>query len=168
MVILFVRMWVEIYSSSTASAVIPSSSSWGCELKYLLELKVLFSVQSSSSWGCELKCNSNSFPKSFLGHPLREDVSWNADTVYKSDMEIMSSSSWGCELKYIRFTYSDVHHGHPLREDVSWNTQQGVRQMRNCSHPLREDVSWNVIIPPDLYHWIVILFVRMWVEMMTL
>ena len=36
-VILFVRMWVEIYFECARCKEIESSSSWGCELKYLVK-----------------------------------------------------------------------------------------------------------------------------------
>ena len=56
---------------------------------------------------------------------------------------------------------------HPLREDVSWNTTDTVATETLTSHPLREDVSWNtwgnITTAPSFT---VILFVRMWVEMM--
>ena len=55
-VILFVRMWVEIVIILPVTAPLLSSSSWGCELKYLFFQCPCDRIQSSSSWGCELKC----------------------------------------------------------------------------------------------------------------
>ena len=100
-VILFVRMWVEIRFVMRLPTMIASSSSWGCELKYnghtMTEKKLL----SSSSWGCELKCTLHSLHYTLHGHPLREDVSWNALLPLIHSALIQSSSSWGCELKWI-------------------------------------------------------------------
>ena len=123
--------------------------------------------ESSSSWGCELK---SVLFRTYLicpCHPLREDVSWNIDQIVDQVVVLVilfvrmwvemlcriiwrssgerSSSSWGCELKYFFAR---------------------VSESRRPCHPLREDVSWNVYSPfrPTLRH--VILFVRMWVEMM--
>ena len=143
-VILFVRMWVEIISSPRKDRDwLPSSSSWGCELKYVC------------GWHSSI----------FKGHPLREDVSWNRKEGLKWWIRLSSSSSWGCELKcyYPTFCnlptlsssswgcelkYSDKveilkRERHPLREDVSWNFLIKKNQWWELCHPLREDVSWN-------------------------
>ena len=99
-----------------------SSSSWGCELKYLHYYKGYGSEWSSSSWGCELKCSSHSGCQILSArHPPREDVSWNTEgktsivnvpviLLVRMWVEIFteeelakvteSSSSWGCELKW--------------------------------------------------------------------
>ena len=121
---------------------------------------------SSSSWGCELKCTLHSLHYTLHGHPLREDVSWNALLPLIHSALIQSSSSWGCELKYLFRNATDCWNCHPLREDVSWNIIKTVKEDKQIRHPLREDVSWNdgaVYIEP--WEW-GILFVRMWVEMM--
>ena len=161
-------MWVEILLIFYSVRVISSHPlredvSWNT-------YTVIFScdrVMSSSSWGCELKwavqfCLSYSS----AGHPLREDVSWNVLSLHTL-------------LRANR---------HPLREDVSWNTTDTVATETLTSHPLREDVSWNVSFlgsssssSPSSSSWgcelkyhtcinsflqrFVILFVRMWVEM---
>ena len=100
-------------------------------------------------------------------HPLREDVSWNSNTISHIITQVVilfvrmwveiicdrlniflpvsSSSSWGCELKY-------------------WCSRCGT--ISYC-HPLREDVSWNVKLGEFQYNFLVILFVRMWVEIFT-
>ena len=76
-VILFVRMWVEIVIILPVTAPLLSSSSWGCELKYLFFQCPCDRIQSSSSWGCELKwC-------------------W----IRSCWCKLPSSSSWRCELK---------------------------------------------------------------------
>ena len=54
-VILFVRMWVEISKTGMELNYNRSSSSWGCELKYIWWIKQRITMLSSSSWGCELK-----------------------------------------------------------------------------------------------------------------
>ena len=56
---------------------------------------------------------------------------------------LRSSSSWGCELKYCL---------------------DGRNGGKKC-HPLREDVSWNIPVKYVIQFLHVILFVRMWVEM---
>ena len=55
---------------------------------------------------------------------------------------------------------------HPLREDVSWNNELKKVFSDFASHPLREDVSWNVCFKPVVVQNLVILFVRMWVEIL--
>ena len=77
-VILFVRMWVEIRTATFNTSPVMSSSSWGCELKYVFII----------------------FHTIYFSHPLREDVSWNDSMSPKDWQEASSSSSWGCELKY--------------------------------------------------------------------
>ena len=76
-VILFVRMWVEIRSACRHPLQESSSSSWGCELKWYMASEFLRLILSSSSWGCELK--------------------WIL--LSKKFITRLSSSSWGCELK---------------------------------------------------------------------
>ena len=166
-VILFVRMWVEIVTPKRYCLTKESSSSWGCELKCSVCHIIAPYSASSSSWGCELKCPRLllrlwNFPSSsswgcelkwlipqwwtrwHLGHPLREDVSWNINAKATDAKYIGSSSSWGCELKYFNSGGGDVFAGHPLREDVSWNSSAMI-----------------VCLPAA-----VILFVRMWVEIL--
>ena len=166
-----------------------SSSSWGCELKCWSKVWRIVWISSSSSWGCELKYQSflqQSFGK---GHPLREDVSWNKENgdgicrtrrsssswgcelkfalFVPADSTVPSSSSWGCELKYP--TDSDQETGsyrHPLREDVSWNKEVADIKTSDQCHPLREDVSWNDKAVRAVEMCQVILFVRMWVEIL--
>ena len=81
-----------------------------------------------------------------LGHPLREDVSWNLLREGYAHTNVKSSSSWGCELKcqWLLVVWNQTRH--PLREDVSWN----VNSVKEFEIPI-----------------IVILFVRMWVEMLN-
>ena len=165
-------------------------------------------VLSSSSWGCELKYLCMMVWRVRNSHPLREDVSWNTYVVILSCDRIVilfvrmwveiywevyfkrkgwvilfvrmwvemvvnsfryhlyaSSSSWGCELKLLREGYTHTRVSHPLREDVSWNVTATTVGYGDICHPLREDVSWNLHCVSCLEHFYVILFVRMWVEM---
>ena len=109
---------------------------------FRITIKYCF-FRSSSSWGCELKCLACPVLSVHGRHPLREDVSWNI--VFGADTHIGI--------------------GHPLREDVSWNNNCNYSTYCTCRHPLREDVSWNIVAGTMLADRIVILFVRMWVEM---
>ena len=99
---------------------------------------------SSSSWGCELKYPLCIFP--FL--PLSSSSSWGCElkcvSVATLATPLLSSSSWGCELKYIVYCCRN----------------------KAISHPLREDVSWNLISKSINFRIQVILFVRMWVEIL--
>ena len=111
-VILFVRMWVEISPVCRKSMRRMSSSSWGCELKYVPVEVIEQIIESSSSWGCELKFRwwSTRHLREW-GHPLRENVSWN-------------------DVGYGRVGASCRH---PPREDVSWNLEEyGVNH--RCSN----------------------------------
>ena len=164
MVILFVRMWVEIYPLQKYFATALSSSSWGCELKYSVNYYFQRFYTSSSSWGCELKC-SVSFPKS---SSFVSSSSWGCELKYVCQIQVRpvlsSSSSWGCELKYNRTVLCLLLSCHPLREDVSWNGMFQTLTRCKRGHPLREDVSWNVSKREKAKKNVVILFVRMWVE----
>ena len=143
LVILFVRMWVEIYVNK-----VPSLS-----LTVILFVRMWVEIFPPSKKVLQP-----------VRHPLREDVSWNMEEVFHTPkyhvilfvrmwVEITttvdgyvldaSSSSWGCELKYLRKSRKDLEAGHPLREDVSWNWNRISWKTKVCSHPLREDVSWN-------------------------
>ena len=84
-------------------------------------------IKSSSSWGCELKWLMWDMKKRCFRHPPREDVSWNTSEYGIRDMimvillvrmwvemeiyserrhEWASSSSWGCELKYPYYMFA--------------------------------------------------------------
>ena len=97
---------------------------------------------SSSLWGCELKCIIASTDGRKRRHPPCEDVSWN-EFLPCFEQNVRSSSLWGCELKCI-----SVH---------TW--------LIPSSHPPCEDVSWNEDVMEGKKPYLVILFVRMWVEM---
>ena len=143
-VILFVRMWVEITPMGNRSFRSDRHP-----------------LREDVSWNIEWQTNRLIYGS----HPLREDVSWNVKSgcSYTARVvilfvrmwveilltplfyfAIMSSSSWGCELKYSYIPSVTPTGRHPLREDVSWNFTDAASSSMN----------------------IVILFVRMWVEMM--
>ena len=123
---------------------------------------------SSSSWGCELKFLFVFSKSMFFGHPLREDVSWNdlaeIDIIEKSRHPLREDVSWNVHTQ----ADDGKESSHPLREDVSWNICKGDKKPFRMSHPLREDVSWNNSSTAKFSSMAVILFVRMWVEMLNL
>ena len=143
-VILFVRMWVEMpigNKGGYSSAVILFVRMW-VEMFYYCFI-IRWKIPSSSSWGCELKCESLLEHLLQNGHPLREDVSWNMKrlktSTNKSRHPLREDVSWNYTLPlYLPFV-----HCHPLREDVSWNIKGVIDKIKDFSHPLREDVSWN-------------------------
>ena len=170
-VILLVRMWVEMFATSSASACASSSSSWGCELKFTQRKTSETPHMSSSSWGCELKyyfcyrtyCVGN-------GHPPREDVSWNVCIWIRllSDVVILLVRMWvemntipgspvwagvillvrmWVEISRERLKNSESKR-HPPREDVSWNCEHFATNLHSKRHPPCEDVSWNDFVGP--------------------
>ena len=165
-VILFVRMWVEMSIAHDLNWLgLPSSSSWGCELKCSLPGTTATVPWSSSSWGCELKFHLASVTPPHL----LSSSSWGCELKFswqspcsipaivilfvrmwvemvqrqKSQTLCQSSSSWGCELKCHVPNRKTWKHSHPLREDVSWNSLLLILSQNYLRHPLREDVSWN-------------------------
>ena len=123
-----------------------SSSSWGCELKYLYNKISTLKWVSSSSWGCELKYRTTTTNQHTICHPLREDVSWNTKPNF-----------WSWIKRVILFVRMWVE----ISSFFGW--------LRDRSHPLREDVSWNICFSSVLaIEFSVILFVRMWVEILLL
>ena len=99
-VILFVRMWVEMSASFLISSTIPSSSSWGCELKYYRNediKKAAFVTLFVRMW-VEINSTSIEFNQNIVILFVRMWVEMSYfmwDAVMKQ-----SSSSWGCELKW--------------------------------------------------------------------
>ena len=80
---------------------------------------------------------------------------------------VLSSSSWGCELKlFLHFLNYNVH-----KSSSSWGCElkyfDWADYPTSSSHPLREDVSWNVFGFVIMSSPFVILFVRMWVEIVS-
>ena len=168
----------------------------------------LSNLSSSSSWGCELKYIHARMRKRRLRHPLREDVSWNMflETQIVLQSVILFVRMWveicfwnlppslpgvilfvrmWVEISFSRYAVptqpvilfvrmwveiteqenASVEQRHPLREDVSWNNVYDDLKQKLMGHPLREDVSWNTASALFLLPPFVILFVRMWVEM---
>ena len=180
-------MWVEISKNDRSwrapSHPLREDVSWNT-LSYTSKTE----HPSSSSWGCELKYFHLCVNFWHISHPLREDVSWNTPWgVHTHRCEVIlfvrmwveiklkpgafpwlqSSSSWGCELKYVWCCDLVNRVGHPLREDVSWNKLWLDNSSTGSNrHPLREDVSWNSVDYAAKSNKPVILFVRMWVEML--
>ena len=110
-----------------------SSSSWGCELKYLFFQCPCDRIQSSSSWGCELKYKSVLFL--YLSRTVILFVRmWVEMSVLSlNTFATSSSSSWGCELKWAYKTRRKHRDRHPPREDVGWNLEEyGVNH--RCSN----------------------------------
>ena len=143
LVILFVRMWVEMFDFRryhTCNVVILFVRMW-------VEISLFLSKSG-------FKC----------GHPLREDVSWNLSHVPNRLYwpVILFVRMW-VEIPHQGHPYKH-NPGHPLREDVSWNNTKNCYALTNVRHPLREDVSWNREICIRAKVRTVILFVRMWVE----
>ena len=121
-----------------------SASSWGCELKYVMQcVSCQKRIVSASSWGCELKLFRKPVLRFLYGQPLREAVSWNANVQKKREGVI-------CQ---------------PLREAVSWNIKNNKSITAPPCQPLREAVSWNEISLISHLLLLVSLFVRLWVEM---
>ena len=169
-VILFVRMWVEMIkyygggcgqirhplredvswnspSASDSSRWPESSSSWGCELKFKTDDGEQPGNESSSSWGCELKWQKSLQLTWKSCHPLREDVSWNNSGGGDVFAGLASSSSWGCELKFL------------------------ISSSESCQSP--SSSSWGyelkwISLCKEVVKPHVILFVKMWVEMLMI
>ena len=144
-VILFVRMWVEMWYINGVGVKwerhplredvswnmsfnvsyndwMMSSSSWGCELKYIN--RYMYTLAAHVILFVRMWVEMTLLLFLFLlhvCHPLREDVSWNTKVVSDTSQGMvilfvrmwvemlqclmisiynMSSSSWGCELKY--------------------------------------------------------------------
>ena len=126
---------------------LPSASSWGCELKYIIPLCELTMLdrqplREAVSW------NRNKYQKFswYPGQPLREAVSWNTCTENHINQRSVSASSWGCELKY-----------YILKGEQGWT---------------RSASSWGCELKsfadPVFFCQIhVSLFVRLWVEILS-
>ena len=188
-VILFVRMWVEISSMLLNTRSQLSSSSWGCELKWIWNTIFWLRNGSSSSWGCELKYHEHCQGSCWTNVILFVRMWVEINIALQRGREAASSSSWGCELKYKIFRITMTHQSHPLREDVSWNifnySQQGVKALSSSSWGCElkchsnncwiwrylSSSSWGCELkytssPCKYASSVVILFVRMWVEIL--
>ena len=166
-VILFVRMWVEIYMWMTfryfqSCHPLREDVSWNMqratvseeELRVILFVRMWVEIlyppasrkwysMSSSSWGCELKCYATA---KFVSH-----------------ISVILFVRMWVEISLL-LCFSRLSACHPLREDVSWNDIDNWNWGDLARHPLREDVSWNIPLLHTPSAISVILFVRMWVE----
>ena len=81
-------------------------------------------------------------------------------------MDRRSSSSWGCELKCQERCFEVSDACHPLREDVSWNVTEFLSRI--TSPVILFVRMWVEILIPATFFQLcfVILFVRMWVEIL--
>ena len=162
-------MWVEIRCSRCPHRIsCPSSSSWGCELKYpFFEYWHNLNghpLREDVSWNTIRHAIAN-YERC---HPLREDVSWNITSLFSPhlhkvilfvrmwvEMKLsswvswhwLSSSSWGCELKYHVPEHTHAKHFVILFVRM-WVEIYWHREDQHCT--------------------CVILFVRMWVEMQSI
>ena len=127
-VILFVRMWVEISVTPTNGLnglVILFVRMW---VEMTMQQDQLHYLPSSSSWGCELKSEAEAQGYEPCSHPLREDVSWNACTSFPQEGQntvILFVRMW-VEISSAEPS-NNICLGHPLREDVSWNSRRWCR-----------------------------------------
>ena len=146
-------------------------------------------LPSASSWGCELKFLVNHHRlQLYSGQPLREAVSWNG---------LLKSLEMSRKVSLFVRLWVEIHRScrnsnpgscQPLREAVSWNMTGDYMVAVQEGQPLREAVSWNSLCQRNLtekvgsasswgcelkYYSLIItgkcftvsLFVRLWVEM---
>ena len=104
-VILFVRMWVEMYLIMTN-----------------LRMYIRHPLREDVSWNCNLSC---SLCYSYC-HPLREDVSWNTVTFNPLCAETCHPLREDVSWNLLLFQNHQYFVRHPLREDVSWNEYIGI------------------------------------------
>ena len=101
-VTLHVSVWVEIMPETKGVTIMPSRSTWACELKSDLKSPHRGLISSRSTWACELKCKRLGACAACRRHAPRERVSWNS--LYSRN--------------YL------IHNRHAPRERVSWNSFQ--------------------------------------------
>ena len=143
LVSLFVRLWVEISRKNATKEPNRSASSWGCELKYLIQCHERWRHQVSLFVRLWVEILQMEKMQLSSCQPLREAVSWNFDI--PTDVQIYVVSL------FVR-----------LWVEIFTMVSGAIVPI---SQPLREAVSWNMIY----YHWRwgkvkVSLFVRLWVE----
>ena len=160
-------MWVEIFRITIKYCFFRSSSSWGCELKCLacpvLSVHGRHPLREDVSWNIVFGADTHIG----IGHPLREDVSWNAFAMSGglASTVILFVRMW-VEISVFPASLQS-NSGHPLREDVSWNN---LLQVLSQNY-LQSSSSWGCELKCKVcgikwYGCFVILFVRMWVEML--
>ena len=162
-VILFVRMWVEMWYINGVGVKwerhplredvswnmsfnvsyndwMMSSSSWGCELKYIN--RYMYTLAAHVILFVRMWVEMTLLLFLFLlhvCHPLREDVSWNCSVISNKARKNASSSSWGCELKYF-FLW---HFPHILLSSSSWGCElKCVLHSRYC-YIVKSSSSWG-------------------------
>ena len=160
-------MWVEITVNCYHQPFLMSSSSWGCELKYIM-LFYTSRKQKRHPLREDVSWNAHIYKRFFVrhSHPLREDVSWNKSHYTKKDFDRLSSSSWGCELKFWCISRNCLS----CTSSSSWGCEL---KCANCDLwviwmnvilfvRMWVEIQWSCYDRKEI---VVILFVRMWVEM---
>ena len=166
-VTLHVSVWVEIWPCFGLNHLLPSRSTWACELKWptqvwhLFHLVTLhvsvwvemtclprhfsnFSVTLHVSVWVEMQICSAAFRKPFV--TLHVSV-WVEMTTWKSwqIFSARSRSTWACELKWPHGRVGRYsQRGHAPRERVSWNLCLLCSPWLIPRHAPRERVSWNI------------------------
>ena len=142
-VILFVRMWVEMFSIHWVTL------KWNVILFVRMWVEIVI---------------RNAITDNRNGHPLREDVSWNIRALEEAMLKIvvLFVRMW-VEIYLRTNTYTSFLVILFVRMWVEMMIQK-KKERKMSGHPLREDVSWNVQLSKPVSLKIVILFVRMWVE----
>ena len=146
----------------------PSSSSWGCELKYnalsdwVEGYRVILFVRMWVEM-CSEYCRKKNrqivilFVRMWVEIFMRRII-WMKNLVIlfvRMWVEITIRCWLPCSVRVILFVRMWVEiplrqpnqllqSRHPLREDVSWNDAENAKGGESISHPLREDVSWNI------------------------
>ena len=123
-VILLVRMWVEIeililYFHRILRHPPREDVSWNNSPSVCVSEP----PTSSSSWGCELKYLEPMIWAIRITVILLVRMWVEIDKNLRNGVMAASSSSWGCELKYPVFVCVGRAGCHPPREDVSWNNE---------------------------------------------
>ena len=128
-----------------SSRILPSSSSWGCELKNICTCSehkkstvILLVRMWVEKFGSTTKMGAGS-------HPPREDVSWKDESEMKDRAGHCHPPREDVSWKTSAIPIATSPLRHPPREDVSWKDSTGITMYTGTSHPPREDVSWKVL-----------------------
>ena len=142
-----------------------SSSIWGCELKCVRNWKHIVRVKSSSIWGCELKFPRNHIGRASAGHPLYEDVNWNAscNSLLLSAAVILYMRMW-IEIRQFQIYIS---HQVVILYMRMWIEILPVVTAWYLSRVILYMRMWIEIFHQSIYTQpiLVILYMRMWIEM---
>ena len=144
-----------------------SSSSWGCELKCEIDDMKEIDDQSSSSWGCELKYSVRKQDRHLQNVILFMRMWVEISLPLQALRGSMSSSSWGCELKWQHSPKQWLAQS----SSSSWGCELKSCNSRLCNRSNQSSSSWGCELKYRGEYCIikvcnVILFMRMWVEMM--